>query len=254
MLEMLRAVARFISEKIGWHRIGFALSLVIIVTAGVVLYRMLRTIDINEVLLGVEGDRCSGLRPGGAFRRRRLFHADLLRPVRGAHDRPRAICPIGLRRSPASPAIRSATMSAPASSPAGRCAIASIPRMAVTRARGRENLFRRRPHLLARQRHRAGPRHFLCAGGGQLRSTSCPPWFNRVLGGDRRSCRARRYVAWVWVRPRVIGRGDWQVTLPGGPLTLAADRDRHRRSRAAAPRRCICCCRTSRISASSRWR
>ena len=25
------------------------------------------------------------------------------------------------------------------------------------------------------------------------------------------------YVAWVWRRPRVVGREDWCVTLPGGP-------------------------------------
>ncbi len=25
---------------------------------------------------------------------------------------------------------------------------------------------------------------------------------------------------WAWVKPRVIGRDGWQVTLPGGPLTL----------------------------------
>ena len=46
-----------------------------------------------------------------------------------------------------------------------------------------------------------------------------PPWINRViallaLGG------LSAYVAWVWVKPRVIGRADWVVTLPGGPLTL----------------------------------
>jgi glycosyltransferase 2 family protein len=28
------------------------------------------------------------------------------------------------------------------------------------------------------------------------------------------------YVAWVWTRPRNVGRGPWTVTLPGGPLTL----------------------------------
>jgi uncharacterized membrane protein YbhN (UPF0104 family) len=28
------------------------------------------------------------------------------------------------------------------------------------------------------------------------------------------------YVAWVWAQPRVVGRGPWTVTLPGGPLTL----------------------------------
>jgi uncharacterized membrane protein YbhN (UPF0104 family) len=46
-----------------------------------------------------------------------------------------------------------------------------------------------------------------------------PPWINRViaflaLGG------LAAYVSWVWVKPRVIGRADWVVTLPGGPLTL----------------------------------
>jgi glycosyltransferase 2 family protein len=28
------------------------------------------------------------------------------------------------------------------------------------------------------------------------------------------------YVAWVWTKPRVIGRDDWHLRLPGGPLTL----------------------------------
>ena len=53
MLEMLRAVARFISEKIGWHRIGFALSVIIIAVAAIVLYRMLRGIDVNEVYAAI---------------------------------------------------------------------------------------------------------------------------------------------------------------------------------------------------------
>ena len=28
------------------------------------------------------------------------------------------------------------------------------------------------------------------------------------------------YVAWVWIKPRSVGRGPWSVVLPGGPLTL----------------------------------
>ena len=46
-----------------------------------------------------------------------------------------------------------------------------------------------------------------------------PPWANRVLGVITLLVLAS-YVAWVWRRPRAIGRGQWQVTLPGGPLTL----------------------------------
>jgi hypothetical protein len=46
-----------------------------------------------------------------------------------------------------------------------------------------------------------------------------PPWFNRIIGFAALALLAG-YVAWVWVKPRVIGRSDWVVTLPGGPLTL----------------------------------
>jgi uncharacterized membrane protein YbhN (UPF0104 family) len=28
------------------------------------------------------------------------------------------------------------------------------------------------------------------------------------------------YIAWVWRTPRIIGRQNWQVQLPNGPLTL----------------------------------
>src|ERR1041385_3414214 len=42
MLHPIRAAARVIDQKIGWNRIGLALSLVIIGTAAAVLYRILR--------------------------------------------------------------------------------------------------------------------------------------------------------------------------------------------------------------------
>jgi uncharacterized membrane protein YbhN (UPF0104 family) len=46
-----------------------------------------------------------------------------------------------------------------------------------------------------------------------------PPWLNRIfayvlLAG------LMGYVAWVWMKPRSVGRGPWSVVLPGGPLTL----------------------------------
>src|SRR5208282_4583148 len=46
-----------------------------------------------------------------------------------------------------------------------------------------------------------------------------PLWANRALALVILALLAG-YVAWVWVKPRVIGRDGWQVTLPGGPLTL----------------------------------
>jgi uncharacterized membrane protein YbhN (UPF0104 family) len=46
-----------------------------------------------------------------------------------------------------------------------------------------------------------------------------PLWCNRVMALVILAMLVA-YVAWVWVKPRVIGRDGWQVTLPGGPLTL----------------------------------
>src|SRR3954449_2017407 len=46
-----------------------------------------------------------------------------------------------------------------------------------------------------------------------------PPWLNRLVAiGIIVGLVA--YVAWVWVKPRNVGRGPWTVALPGGPLTL----------------------------------
>src|SRR5206468_6220571 len=46
-----------------------------------------------------------------------------------------------------------------------------------------------------------------------------PPWLNRTFG-IAMLLALICYVAWVWTAPRVIGRDNWQVHLPGGPLSL----------------------------------
>src|ERR1700720_379578 len=49
-LNALRVGARFCDQKLGWNRIGFLLSITIIAIAAVVLYRILRNIDVQEVI------------------------------------------------------------------------------------------------------------------------------------------------------------------------------------------------------------
>jgi uncharacterized membrane protein YbhN (UPF0104 family) len=46
-----------------------------------------------------------------------------------------------------------------------------------------------------------------------------PTWANRMLGIVALTVLVA-YVTWVWRTPRVIGRENWQVQLPNGPLTL----------------------------------
>jgi len=46
-----------------------------------------------------------------------------------------------------------------------------------------------------------------------------PIWANRLIAITALVVLSA-YVGWIWVKPRVIGRAGWTVTLPGGPLTL----------------------------------
>src|SRR5262249_10034390 len=50
MTGAVRAAKRFFDQRIGWNRVGIALSVTIIVIAAVVLYRMLRGISVYEVV------------------------------------------------------------------------------------------------------------------------------------------------------------------------------------------------------------
>ena len=53
----------------------------------------------------------------------------------------------------------------------------------------------------------------------QAPSINCQPWINRAIALAGLAGIVG-YVAWLLPRPRVIGRGDWQITLPNARLTL----------------------------------
>jgi len=53
MIRPLRAAKRFFDQRIGWNRLGIALSVTIIAIAAVVLYRMLRGISFHEVVIAL---------------------------------------------------------------------------------------------------------------------------------------------------------------------------------------------------------
>src|SRR5262249_8848166 len=50
VLDALHRAAVFCDQRIGWNRVGVALSITIIAIAAVALYRILRTIDPSEVV------------------------------------------------------------------------------------------------------------------------------------------------------------------------------------------------------------
>src|SRR5712691_1635261 len=67
MLNALRAAARIFNERIGWNRLGFLLSIAIIAIAAVVLYRMLREIEVDEVVDALKATQVHQIVLAGLF-------------------------------------------------------------------------------------------------------------------------------------------------------------------------------------------
>jgi len=217
MLHPLRAAARFIGQKIGWNRIGLVLSLVIIVSAAVVLYRMLRGMQFAEVLVALKATEPADVLLAGMFVALGYFTLtfyDLF-----------ALRAIGANHIP----YRVAGLAGFTSYSIGHNVGASVftggaVRYRVYSAWGLTAIDVAKICFIAGLTFWLGNVAVLGLGiAYEPEAASAidqlPPWINRViallaLGG------LGSYVAWVWVKPRVIGRADWVVTLPGGPLTL----------------------------------
>jgi uncharacterized membrane protein YbhN (UPF0104 family) len=216
-LDALRKAARFCDEKLGWNRIGFLMSLTIIAIAAVVLVRTLRHIKVAKVIDAMLAAHVSDLVWAAVFVAGgylTLTFYDLF-----------ALRTIGWAKIP----YRVAMLASFTSYAIGHNVGASVltggaVRYRIYSAWGLDALAVTKLCFVAGLTFWLGNATVLGLGIAYVPDAASaidqlPAWFNRglalvillVLG-----C----YVAWVWRCPRSIGRRGWQVTLPGGPLTL----------------------------------
>ncbi len=206
MLHPLRAIARLIDQRIGWNRIGLALSLIIIAAAAAVLYRILHGIDFSEVIVALKATDPADVLLAGLFVALGYFTLtfyDLF-----------ALRTIGAGHIP----YRIAALAGFTSYSIGHNVGASVftggaVRYRIYSAWGLTAID------VAKICFIAGLTFWLGNVAAASAIDQLPPWFNRLIAFGALGLLAA-YVAWVWVKPRVIGRADWVVTLPGGPLTL----------------------------------
>ena len=217
MLHVVKSMARVLDQKIGWNRIGLALSVTIIAIAIVVLYRMLEGLDLDEVLSALRTTPFLHLALAGlfvAFGYFTLTFYDLF-----------ALRTIGCNDVP----YRVASLAGFTSYSVGHNVGASVftggaVRYRIYSAWGLSAIDVAKICFVAGLTFWLGNATVLGLGisyAPQAASSinQLPPWLNRafalltlvILVG---------YVAWVWSRPRLIGRQGWQVMLPRGPLTL----------------------------------
>jgi hypothetical protein len=217
MLKKLRGTARYFDRKIGLSRIGVALSVTIIVVAVVVLYHILRDIDPDELIDAIEATDWRTLIIAGLFVAAgylTLTFYDVF-----------ALHTIGRSEVP----YRTAALAGFTSYAVGHNVGASVFSGGAVRYRiysswGLSVIEVTKICFVAGLTFWLGNATVL--GLGILDAPQAaraldhlPLWANRVLALVILGLLGS-YVAWVWVRPRVIGRDGWQVTLPGGPLTL----------------------------------
>jgi uncharacterized membrane protein YbhN (UPF0104 family) len=217
MLEALRAIYRFFDERIGWNRVGLFLSLVIIVIAGVVLYRMLHSIDTDKVIVALQSIRHRDIALAGLFVALGYFTLtfyDLfaLRTI-GRGDVPYRVAALGGFTSYSVGHNVGATVFT-----------GGAVRYRIYSSWGLSAVDVAKICFVAGLTFWLGNVTVLGLGmAWEPEAASAinqlPAWFNRGLAIVALTVLVG-YVAWVWSAPRVIGHANWQVTLPGGPLTL----------------------------------
>jgi glycosyltransferase 2 family protein len=217
MLRRLRWTARFFDAKVGLSRLGLVLSVTIIAVAVVVLYRILRDIDPDELIDAIEATDwrtlfLAGLFVAGGYLTLTFYDLFALRTI-GRSDVPYRVAALA---GFSSYAVGHNVGASVFSGGAVRYRIYST--WALTVIDVTKICF------IAGLTFWLGNATVL--GLGVLYNPQAaraldqlPLWSNRLIAVVILALLGA-YVAWVWVKPRVIGRDGWQVTLPGGPLTL----------------------------------
>jgi hypothetical protein len=216
-MTWLRGFGRFFEQKIGLHRLGIVLSVAIIAVAAVVLYRKLHNINVSKVLTAMATVEYRDVAISGLFVALGYFTLtfyDLF-----------ALRTIGRKDVP----YRIAALAGFTSYSVGHNVGASVftggaVRYRIYSAWGIDAIEVAKICFIAGLTFWLGNVTVLGFGffyHPQAASDidQLPLWLNRTVGILALTVLAS-YVAWVWRTPRIIGRQNWQVRLPSGPLTL----------------------------------
>jgi len=216
MVRALRAAAHFVSN-VGLSRLGVVLSLTIIAVAAVVLYRILRDIDLEELVDALEATDwrtlvVAGLFVAGGYLTLTFYDLFALRTI-GHTNVPYRIA-----------ALASFTSYSVGHNVGASVFSGGAVRYRIYSSWGLSVIDVTKLCFVAGLTFWLGNATVL--GLGVLEAPQqasdidqLPVWLNRIVALVILAVLAA-YIAWVWSKPRVIGREGWKVALPGGPLTL----------------------------------
>jgi glycosyltransferase 2 family protein len=217
MLQSLRRAISFLRQKQVLHRLGVAISVTVIGIACYVLYHMLRGIDVGEVIEAIKETEARQIALAALFVSAGYFTLtfyDLF-----------AVRAIGHSDVP----YRVNAFAAFTSYSIGHNVGASVftggaVRYRIYSAYGLNAIDVAKVCFIAGLTFWLGNAAVLGLGisfhpEAAASIDQLPPWLNRMVAVVIILALVA-YVVWVWTQPRLVGRGPWTVTLPGGPLTL----------------------------------
>ena len=217
MLNFLRAGARFFQDYIGWNRIGVFLSLTIITVAVVVLFHMLRDINVDEVIAAVKATQWRHIAAAAAFVAGGYFTLTFydwfaLRTIGRRNIRYRIAALAGFTSYSVGHNIGATVFTGGAV------------RYRIYSAYGLDAIEVAKICFVAGLTFWLGNATVL--GLGVAYTPQAAGWIDRLPDLANRGIAGAlllilaSYLGWVWSAPREIGRGEWKVNLPNGPSTL----------------------------------
>ncbi|MEA2976995.1 MAG: glycosyltransferase 2 family protein [Alphaproteobacteria bacterium] len=216
-MRKLRVLARFFQERVSWYWIGFLLSMTVITVAVVVLYHILQDIDVDDTIAAIRATEFSDIFLAALFVAAGYFTLtfyDLfaLRAI-GRPDVPYRVA-----------ALTGFTSYSIGHNIGASVFTAGAVRYRIYSAYGLGAVEVAKICFIAGLTFWLGNATVLGLGIAYVPQAASaidqlPAWVNRGLAILTLMILAS-YVIWIWRRPRVIGRSQWQITLPDGPSTL----------------------------------
>ena len=217
MLNAMSGIARSVDSRIGWHRIGVALSLLIITIAFFTLFRLLRDVELEKVLTALHATPLRAVLVAGIFVAAgyvtlTFYDYFALRTI-GRHEVPYRVA-----------ALASFTSYSIGHNLGATVFTGGAVRFRVYSPWGLSVVEIAKIAFVTGLTFWLGNAFILGLGMAYAPEVASavnqlPPWVNRVIAIAGLAT-IIGYVLWLLPRPRVIGRNDWQVTLPNGPLTF----------------------------------
>lgn len=217
MLNAMSALTRAVDEAVGWNRIAFAASLLVIAAASVTLFRLLRDIEIDKVIGALQATPPETVVLAGALVAAGYVSLTLYDFF--------ALRTIGCRHVP----YRIAALASFTSYTIGHNLGATVLTGGVVRLRiyspwGLGVLDVAKIAFVTGLTFWLGNAFILglsvaYAPDAASAVDQLPPWLNRTIALTGLAIIVG-YVLWLVPAPRVVGSGAWRITLPNAPLTF----------------------------------